>query len=270
MDNPKVCVLAKTWFLKIWFLVVVMALGGCVSTLPPVDKAKNPALFEQKNLEIAYGFLQEGYPARAISRLEEVLKVNRNSSQAYGMLGVVYQSQGEYKLAEKNFVRALSIDSSASDVRNNYGVLLFETGKYNEARVQFQQVTEDIYYDQRSRAFENLGFVALQGKDPRSARELFQRALRLDQNLPKASLELTELFFENGDYVEAERFYSNYRRLTRYSRPTARGLWLGIKLSKVFNQDDQLNEYAEQLARYYPGSQEYRKYQALLRNDRRY
>lgn len=251
--------------LKISALLASLVLTGCVSTLPAERPARDPVAFEQRNLEIAFGFLQQGYPGRAIGRLDEILKINNRSARAYGMLGVVYQSQGEYKLAEENFSRSLSIDSSASDVRNNYGVLLYETGKYNQAREQFQRVTEDVYYQQRSRAFENLGFVALKTEDPGLAKQHFERALRLDRNLPRASFEMAELLFTDGNYVESERFYMNYQRLTP-GRPGARSLWLGIQLARVFKDKDRLNEYVEQLTRFYPGSQEYRNYQASLRN----
>ncbi|WP_281646247.1 type IV pilus biogenesis/stability protein PilW [Parendozoicomonas sp. Alg238-R29] len=254
------------YLLKVLIFGVVLSVSGCVSTLPDEKATRDPAVYEQKNLGIAFGFLQQGYPARAIGRLEEILKVNSNSARAYGMLGVVYQSQGEYDLAVKNFSRSLSIDSSASDVRNNYGVLLYETGKYTQARTQFEKVTEDVYYQQRSRAFENLGFVALKMSDSEQAKKQFERALRLDRNLPKASLEMTDLLIESGNYVEAERFFENYQRLSD-SRPEARGLWLGIKLARVFKKYDQLDEYADQLTRFYPGSQEYRNYRASLRND---
>ena len=264
MDNPRRYISAMVFTLFAGF-----GLGGCVSTLPDEGgiKEKDPALFEQKNLDIAYGFLQEGYPGRAIGRLDEILKVNSRSARAYGMLGVVYQSQGEYELAADNFNRSLSIDSSASDVRNNYGVLLYEMKKYDAAREQFEEVTEDIYYDKRSRAFENLGFVAMRTDDRQGAQELFERALRLDRNLPKASLELADIFYQDGNFVEADRYFQNYRRLTQRNRPEPRGLLLGIDLARVFKQTGQLQKYADQLSRYYPGSQEYRKYQASLRND---
>ncbi|MCL6269018.1 type IV pilus biogenesis/stability protein PilW [Sansalvadorimonas sp. 2012CJ34-2] len=247
--------------------VILTLLSGCVSTLPDKKKIKDPVVYEQKNLEIAHGFLQKGYPARAISRLEEILKVNKNSARAYGMLGVVYQAQGEYTLAEKNFKRSLRIDSDASDVRNNYGVLLYELDRHKEARIQFEKVTEDIYYEQRSRTFENLGFVALKVKDVKEAEKNFQRALRLDNNLPRASLEMAQLSLDKRNYVDAERYYKNYQNLARSGRPTARSLWLGIQIAQALRDREALDENADKLTRLYPGSQEYRKYQASLRNE---
>ena len=249
-------------------LFVILALmAGCVSTLPEKNKIKDPEVFEQKNLEIAYGFLQEGLPLRAIGRLEAILKINRQSARAYGMLGVVYQSQGEYALAEKNFQRSLDLDFKASDVRNNYGVLLYDMGRLDDARKAFLKVSEDVYYERRSRAFESLGFVALKTGDVTGAQQNFQRALRLDRNLARVSLELARLSFDQGQYVEAEGFFKNYQRLVTQERPTARSLWMGIELSRVFEDRDALEGYVDELTRLYPGSEEYRKYQASSRNE---
>ncbi len=247
----------------------IFLLTGCVSTLPETGgtKINDPEAYEQRNLEIAFGFLQQGYPGRAIARLQEVLKVNSRSSRAYGMLGVIYQSQKEYELSKENFIKALSIDSDASDIRLNYGGLLYAMERYDDAREELEAVTEDIYYENRSRAFENLGFVALKQNDKAMAKEHFERALRLDRRLPNASIELTQIYYDDGNLVSAERYFRVYEEITRNSRPTARSLWLGIELSRAFDQSKQLRLYAQQLRRYYPGSQEYRQYQASLRNE---
>ncbi len=241
-----------------------VVLSGCVSTLPPEGRAVDAEVYEQKKLGIAYGFFVNGYPTRALDQLQEILSVNSKSAKAYGMLGVIQKSQGELQLAKEYFRKSLSLDSSASDVRNNYGVLLFELGEYDAAKGEFQKVTEDVYYGQRSRAFENLGIVDLKMGDEDGAMKHFERALRLDQNLPIANLELSEMLFDIKNYVDAERYYQTYLNLTKNSRPTARALWLGIQLARIFDQPDQLSEYADQLARFYPESAEYREYRESL------
>ncbi len=262
MDNLKRCMQMLT-------LAAGVSLSGCVSTLPSESNVRDPEVYEQKNLDIAIGFLEKGYPERAIARLNEVLKENKGSFRAYGILGVAYREQGEYPLAEDSFKRSLDLNPAASDVRNNYGGLLFLTGKYKEAQKQFERVTEDIYYVNRSRAFENLGFVALKMNNRDEARTQFERALRLDQNIPAASLELAEILLEDGNYVESERYFGHYENLTRRVRPSSRALWLGIQLARIFDQRDKFEQYAELLARYYPGSKEYREYKASLRYRRR-
>ena len=246
-------------------LLTSVLLSGCVGTLSSEGKAQDQEVHEQKNLEIAYGFLVNGYPFRAIERLQGILKANPDSAKAYGMLGVVYKAQGELELAKQNFQKSLKLDPDASDVRNNYGVLLYEQGDYTGAQKEFRRVTEDIYYSQRSRAFENLGIVDLRLNNGEKAKAHFERALRLDHNLPVAAFELAEILFDKKDYVASEGYYQSYLAMTKGQRPSARGLWLGIQLAKIFKQTEQMRSYVDQLSRFYPESAQYREYLASLK-----
>ena len=249
---------------KLFLLLAMTILAGCVSTGTD-DPARNPADAERENLSLARDFLQAGYPQQAIVRLEKVLEKNNRSSAAYGVLGVVYQRQAEYELADKQFRSALRIDPKASDIRNNYGVLLYEMGRYDEAYEQFLKVTDDIYYEQRNRAFENLGFVALQRNDLKDAEERFKRAIRLDGNLPSAALELAVLLYDQQNFVVANSYYQRFVSLS--PQQSSRSLWLGIRLSNIFQDDTRARRYGDELVRLYPGSKEYQQYQALLTDD---
>lgn len=260
MENSK-----RTIKIFVQMLLISILLSGCASTFVSEDGERDQELHEQKNLEIAYGFLVNGYPFRAIERLQEILKVNPDSAKAYGMLGVVYKAQGELELAKQNFKKSLKMDPTASDVRNNYGVLLFEEGDYTGAQKEFLKVTEDVYYTQRSRAFENLGIVDLRLNNEEGAKAHFERALRLDHNLPVATFELAEILFDARDYVASEGYYQSYLAMTKGMRPSASGLWLGIQLAKVFEQTEQMKGYIDQLSRFYPESAEYREYLASLK-----
>lgn len=253
----------KQWICA-WPLVLL--LSGCVNESAWQGTPSDAARYEQKNIEIAHGFLQKGYPARSIERLEAVLRVNNRSAQAHGMLGVVYQSQGEYALAAKNFRRALALDPALSAVRNNYGVMLYETGDYATAYSQFEKVTADIYYPGRGRAFENLGMAALRLQDKDAARRFFQRALRLDKNQAQSALELAWIAYEDGQPLEAERLFRIYENLAG-TQASARGLLLGIELARTLaGDDDAVRRYADQLARYYPGSPEYTGYKISVQD----
>ena len=149
------------------------------------------------------------------------------------------------------------MNSEASDIRNNYGTLLFETGRYSEAEEAFEEVTQDIYYDNRSRAFENLGFVALKQDEKGEAEERFSRALRLQPNLPGSSLELARIYFSKGYYPEAFKYYQQF---DVYGQQTPDSLWLGIRVARAVDQIPLAVKYASTLSKLYPGSDEYREY----------
>ena len=243
---------------------VVSVLSGCISTASHQTRATDPGLFEQKNLEIAQGFLIQGLPARAIGRLQAIIKVKPDSAPAYGLLAVVYQHQGEYGLALKNFRRSLRLNPQASDVRNNYGVLLYEQKRYKEALREFQRVTGDVYYERRSRAFENMGLVSLRLNRQARAASYFQRAVRLENSLWRAHLELAAIAWEKGDVAQADRHFKTVELARRSAHLSSRALFLGIKIAKRLQDDARVQRYAEQLARLHPGSEEYRAYQVSL------
>lgn len=235
-------------------LAVLLPLAGCMGTGRSSDEIDT---YERKNLEIAAGFLSNGYPQKAISRLEKVIKRNGHSYRIYGMLGVVYQQQGEYTLAENSFEKALDLNGDASDIYNNYGTLLFKMGRYDEAGEAFEKATQDIYYDHRSRAFENLGFVALKKGNKEEAKKRFARALRLEPNLASSSLELARIYFFDGRYSEAFKYFQVSDASGQLS---SKSLWLGIRIARAVDKTDLANGYVSTLKKRYPDSDEYRQY----------
>ncbi|MGB1271428.1 MAG: tetratricopeptide repeat protein, partial [Endozoicomonas sp.] len=127
------------------------ALSGCVSTdSRPMNE--NQAVADY--MKLARGYIEQGYTEKAVKPLKRALEIEPGSVSALGMLGMVYQLQGEYDFAEEAFKMALSRDPKASDVRNNYGAFLFSQNRLQEAYRQFELASGDVSYSQRSRTFE--------------------------------------------------------------------------------------------------------------------
>ena len=241
-----------------WLLAMSIGLTGCVSTSTssiPVNQGKAVADY----MNLAKGYVQGGYTEKAIQPLERALEIEPRSADVHGLLGMVYQIQGESALAEKSFKTALSYNSQASDVRNNYGAFLFNQNRLSEAYRQFELASEDLSYPRRSRIFENMGIVALRQGNQGLASRHFDKALRLNSSLPRASLELADIYFNQGDNRKAWQYYQNFIGL---SQQDARSLWLGIQLARLNGEKDKVASYALQLERLYPGSKEWREYRS--------
>ncbi|MGB0360665.1 MAG: type IV pilus biogenesis/stability protein PilW, partial [Endozoicomonas sp.] len=223
-------------------------LTGCVSTGGrSLDEGR--AVVDYMNL--AKGYLKEGYTEKAVKPLERALEIEPDSADVYGVLGMTYQMQGEDHLAEKSFKRALSIDSDASDIRNNYGAFLFSRKRLDDAYEQFDRASEDVGYSRRSRTFENMGIVALQLNKRTLAKQHFTRALRLNGSLSRASLELTEIYKSEGDDYQAWKYYQLF---SETSAQSARTLLLGIELATINDAHGKAASYVLRLERLYPGS----------------
>ena len=243
-----------------WLLAVSIGLTGCVSTSTssvPVNQGKAVADY----MNLAKGYVQGGYTERAVKPLNRALEIDPRSADVHGLLGMVYQIQGENSLAEKSFKTALSYNGQATDVRNNYGAFLFKQNRLSEAYRQFELASEDVSYPSRSRTFENMGVVALRQGNQVQAAQHFDKALRLNSSLPRATLELADLYFSQGNNRKAWQYYQRFIGL---SQQNARSLWLGIQLARLNGEKDKVASYALQLERLYPGSKELREYRSRV------
>jgi type IV pilus assembly protein PilF len=174
----------------------------------------------------------------------------------------LYQSTGEFELAEENFEKALRIDSDFSRARNNYAAFLFSQQRYDEAEEQLELVVKDTLYSGRPLAFVNLGLCRVQLFDTEGAEEAFVRALAMDRTNAIALLEMAQLRFDAGDLANTRQYYGTYRSVVRQQSP--RGLWLGIRLARQTGNLNEESSYALALSNLYPNSPEYEAYKRTV------
>src|SRR5690606_12478847 len=107
--------------------------------------------------------------------------------------------------------------------------------RFKDAYDQLDIVVDDTTYENRAQAFENLGLAALRLERNQDAEYAFGRALQLNKNLLRSSLELTSLNLQKPDLVQARAYYTNYQTLIQFYniRQTPRGLWVGIQLERA-------------------------------------
>ncbi|MGI9276940.1 MAG: type IV pilus biogenesis/stability protein PilW [Endozoicomonas sp.] len=231
-------------------VLLSVALAGCVSSgggQPEVDDAQ----VVESYLNLAKGYVQEGYTEKALKPLKRALEVQPRSAEAHSVLGLVYQVQGETSLAEQAFRKALSYEPDSGEINNNFGAFLFSQNRLDEAYRLFSRAAQDVNYESRSRTYENLGIVTLRQDKRQQAEGHFEKALRLNGNLPLARLELSSLLFEQGRKRDAWR---NYQVFASLSRQNERSLTLGVRLARANGDHSAAANYALQLERLYPGA----------------
>lgn len=242
-------------------LSLLIGLGGCAA---PQQRAGDVAPREDRlraYLDLANGYLDLGDLNRAKLPLERALEVDSRSWEANAMLGRVYQREGDLDLAEQYFRRAVRFGPDVPRVRNDYGVFLYQQGRYEEAADQLRQAVGDPNNPQRAVAYENLGLASLEAGARTEARNAFSRAVMLDEKMSTSLLELAELAFADADYSQSAAWYQRFRSLTRQN---ARSLWLGVRLARLADDADAEASYALQLRNLFPLSKEYRLLQETL------
>lgn len=233
--------------------MLAVLLSGCMTTTDQPRRQTNPTEARDAYIQLGLGYLQNGETERAKAPLREALKIDSRSETAHVALALVFQQEGEAKSAEQHFRSALASAPDSARSLNNYGAFLMEQQRYSEAVEYFQKASEDTFYSERSRVFENLGLAYQRLDQPEQARASFERALRLNSRQPKALLEMARIEFTNENYVPAWNYYLSF---TQLSAQNASSLWLGVQLARRFSDHNRAASYALQLRRLYPATPE--------------
>ncbi len=249
--------------MKAWRMIAcAVLLSGCVTT--ETGGLPKPAPQDARvkaQLDLARGYLEQRDVGRARRPLEKALEIDPTSAEANVLMATVYQVEGEDKLAERAFKQAIRYAPRNSMARNNYGTYLFSKGRYEDARTQLLVAIEDTAYNARPQAYENLGLTELKLGMREEAEASLQRALMLNSRQARSMLELSEIYYEDGNYPRSRQYFEGYIREAKHN---PRSLWLGIRLSRVFNDANAVSSFALALKNLYPGSDEYRLYQQSM------
>jgi tetratricopeptide (TPR) repeat protein len=120
-------------------------------------------------------------PAQAFTEFKKSLELEPGNAVVTANLGYAQMLLHNWPEAKAAFEKALSIDSSLKETRNNLGIVLAQMGDYDGAVAQMQQVSGPAV------AYNNLGVVLLIfKKEPAAAAQAFEQALRYDPSYEKA------------------------------------------------------------------------------------
>ena len=212
-------------------LLIIALLAGCVvETSGPEPAAIDPEQVLEQRVSLARQYIGTGDWENAKRNLELAAAIDADNANVLEAFALVYQSPGEFELAEYNFKEALDA-GAGSRALNNYAAFLYARGRYLEAAEAFREVTTDTLYSGRPRAFVNLGLAALQTQQLEEAKSAFSRALSMEPRNSTALLELTQIEVTEGDVAAASGYYDRYRVGTR--RQTARALILGVEIARL-------------------------------------
>jgi type IV pilus assembly protein PilF len=207
----------------------------------------------QIRLELASGFYQQGNYTQALEELRTALASDPSYAQAYGLLGLVYLDLRERERAEESFQRALQLAPEDSEILNNYGWFLCQTGRPREAIAQFQASVKNPLYATPARPLHNAGICSLRAGDEVGAEAYFQRAFQLDPRNPVSMYHLGEIYLKRNE-LERARFHS--QRLLASYPPSAETLWLAIRVERKAGERDSAASLSSQLRRQFPTSRE--------------
>jgi protein O-GlcNAc transferase len=128
----------------------------------------------------------------ALAAWERYVKLTNGSADAWSNFAYTQQLTGNWKEAEAGYLRAIAVDSKCRSARTNYGLMLAQRGRFDEAEAQLAQVlgAREVQYNLAS-VHELRGEVA-------EARACYQAALAIDRNFREAQQRLRLLDQRTG------------------------------------------------------------------------
>lgn len=245
-------------------IVLAALLAACGQVVEINGRKLDPQSSAHDHVAIAVQYLQKGDYDEAHRHLQKALDLDPKSAEAHNFLAYLLEQEGDQKEAEKHYRRAVSLQADYSQAHNNYGSFLYKKGDFSGAASEFAKASEDLSYDKRELALENLGRALVKTGDTAGAETALTRALRLNQDLPLANFEMAQIQFNKGNTAGARQLYQRYLQLTPGQVQSARTLWLGIRLERINGDKNALASYELALKRLYPDSEEYTAYQKSL------
>lgn len=250
--------------LLLYFSLATTAIvgAGCVTDIERPTRKVDKEKLVDANIKLGMAYLQQNQRESGLRAFTKALDVDKKSAEGHLGMALIHQMNGELKAAEDAFERAFKYreDSSEAAVAYSYGRYLMESDRCKKAFEMFELASQDLTYSRRADALFNLGVCAdKMGNEPR-ARAAYQHALNLKKRYAPAALELAHKDFERGDYAQAKKYLDVY---SLNARQSARSLWLGIQIERIFGNKDKEASYALALRNLHPYSREYLMYKEL-------
>jgi tetratricopeptide (TPR) repeat protein len=176
------------------------------AVVPPVDDSLRDQLRKldmraAAHLERGVQLEQVGRLKDAVAETEEALRLNPELVKAHINLLILYGRMGNREKAEEHFQAAVKLNPTQfPDAYYNYGIILTEEGKLEEAAEAFRKTLSiaPTYYA----AHNNLGnLFERQGKSPEAAAE-YREALEGDPGFRRAHFNLGRLLVNEHHYAE--------------------------------------------------------------------
>lgn len=244
-------------------LLVSVLLAGCVTTTSSrLDDQRDLDQAVQTYIQIGYRHFENNQLYQAKQALNEALSLDDRAAGAYLGLARVFDVERELELAEQNFQLAIRYSDDA-EPQFQYGVFLYNEGRYEPARDHFLAVTDDAFYQRRAQSFEYLALSERRlGNNP-AASAAYRRTLTLDTQRGSAWLGLADLLYDEQDLTSAFDAYQAFLQLVESAQEqqSAGSLWLGVQLADLNDQPELAAQLGGQLTRRFANSEQYQLYQ---------
>ncbi len=230
-----------------FILIVLLAISfiGCAS--------KNPELIKQASMryDIGAALLNKGDYPGAIQQLSEAKKLNPDDPFTYNALGLGYYAEGMKVEAEEAYQKAITLNKNYSDAYNNLGVLYLKESNWDKAIAAFESALSNPLYMSPQIAWVNLGWAYYQKGKLDEALKAYKSALTILPDMPAAHNNIGLVYLKENMLSNAE---NEFKTAIYYFKGYAEAyLNLGIVYMKEKNYAEAKDQF-ETVLKLAPGS----------------
>ncbi len=244
-------------YLRTMVLVAALGLVGCVTTQVSGDASPvaNPKEAAQINQELGIAYLRQGNNELARLKLEKAVNDDPRLATAHSALGLVYERLGAIDEAEDEYRRAARLAGDDPSVLNALGVFLcLRRNEPDDALRYFDRALKYPLYPNRVMLFTNAG-VCARKVDLKMAEDYFRQGLALDLTSSELLLQLSDVSFKQGNYLQSRGFLERYITTIGVSPAV---LWLGVQIETALGDARAAEIYGQRLKSEFPISVETR------------
>ncbi|MBT8112309.1 MAG: type IV pilus biogenesis/stability protein PilW [Gammaproteobacteria bacterium] len=245
----------RIMFRKLFIIgVLSLLVQACVTSNADTPLSENQKAAEI-NIQLGVRYFGKGEYKLADEKLRRALRQDPKSATANWVFALLQERLGEHEVAEKHFRKAISLDPKDSKAHNNYGTFLCKQDRVLEAEKEFLLAVKNPLYSEASSAYANAGTCFLKVPDKIKAEEYFQKSLGLNALQRSALYQMGLLSFERQEYEQASIYFQKYESVAKHN---SRSLWMAYQTEVSLGNQGKADDYAHQLKRSFPASQEAR------------
>lgn len=178
-------------FIPICCVVLLSMLTGCSGGPKPVD----PKREAEAHYMMGVSNLRDQNTTQALKEFLKAERIDADNAELQSALGQTYILKGAYDLAEIHFLRALELNPTSPEIKNNLAALYLSMERWDDALKYFKKATTDLLFTRPEVAHTGMGFVYFKKGNYVDAIAAYKQALLSNPDYAQAYFRLGETYY---------------------------------------------------------------------------